>query len=83
MWTTQYESEADFDADQRNVGSTQRDEKGEEWTQEFEAQWQAARSAADRILSAAAVPAGVNGLRITLSGGPDQVGVSIAQKAKA
>lgn len=82
MWMVQYDSRADLSSDTRNAASTQvKDEKGvanPDWDR-HESQFQAARDAASTLVSA--VPDGPNGVRITLSGGPDQVGVSIAQLA--
>jgi len=82
MWTTQYESRADFAADTRNAASTKAtDEKGAanpDW-EKHKSQFEAAHDAAEQLLSSGAVSDGPHGVRITLSGGPNQVGVSIAQ----
>lgn len=82
MWMVQYDSRADLSSDTRNAASTQtKDEKGApnpDW-ERHESQFQAARDAASQLVDA--IPDGPGGVRITLSGGPDQVGVSIAQVA--
>lgn len=82
MWMVQYDGRADLSNDTRNAASTQtKDEKGEpspDW-ERHESQFQAAHDAAVALVSA--VPDGPGGVRVTLSGGPDQVGVSIAQVA--